>query len=264
MPKPTKQDHALSAFLGGKLSPTQLRRLTTTEGLGLPEGTSWVAYGPVLASLTGRGKDLDVAAVRLAAEHGWATDRLRHVMAQPFTEDRMAQVLGTLRAFTWPGALAYAQKEIEEEPSGIYQATGETAQEVAKTAMATMELDMDDALDGEHDINFTDSAGISRELARLSGPLNPGHTVLEDLTPLMYRVVDALNIGTEQFASANGRDLVAKVQIAALLWETAMPPALPIGEEDRWRAIALTVRATGPLVGLVREVTSRIADACHS
>ena len=262
MPKPTKQDMALATFLGGRLSATQLRRLTTSEGLGLPPTAAWADYGPVLASLVGKGRDLDVAAIRLAAEHGWYTERLRKVLAQPMSETRAREMWAVVSALMERAAQPVAEAEIRDDPAEVYRSKGETAEQVAPVIAGAARLEVEDVLNGEPVEAFEYGARVSEQIAiMLGGPPEEGGRWVhaDEMAEWMRVFAESYTNGNARLAQAAAEALVASVRVAAAMWTATVAAKAPFGEEDTWRMIAILVPLAGVLVALMEAVKAQLA-----
>jgi hypothetical protein len=254
MARPTKHDLQVSRFLGGKLSASQVNRLTA-EGLGLPAGASWADYGPALASLTSRGRDLDVAAVRLAAEHGWCIERLRRLVAAPMDEGRTKVVSEAFEA----AALQAAGGVVATGTPTQAGEMPETPEVEAGNMMGSARLAYEDTLNGDAEANWDDAKDIAEQLATtLSGPAEPGAEVYaDDFKDWMPLFAQRLRSHTGWVESVSDAELVASVQVAAACWHATFLSKLGLGEEDSWRMIAGMAPLAGVLVELVQEVASQ-------
>jgi len=257
MPKPTKHDLAIASFLGGKLSAQTLRRLTTTEGLGLPSGAAWSEYGPALASLTGRGRDLDVAAIRLAAEHGFPTARLRQVLAQPADDSRAAVVLEALQAITTKAASEVVDAGTLERSLGM----PETPEQETANITKSTRYELGQLYDGDPDVLAVDSARITKQVSTTySGPPEPGRedVYADEFTHWLRQAAEQLRSASTWLAKAADAELVAALKIATAMWTATVASRLPLGEEDSWRMIATLAPVAGVLVQFLAEVQSQI------
>ena len=279
MPRPTKQDVAISAFLGGRLSPSQLNRLPTSEGLGLPPGAAWADYGPALAPLVGTGRDLDVAAIRLAAEHGYMPDRLRQVWdADRLGNGRTEVILEALVQVAGRAALNVVKSgTLPDEAGGLhetvairreYQARGEEVPEIYEKLEDTAQVitdrafaDISDTWEGDRTAGFEDTALVVGQVAvDLGGPPEPGLRAIQaaSLANLNRALVGRLQSAPQWAKEAPANELVTCVQLAATLWRSTVAHKLPLGEEDAWRMIAALAPCMSAPVALAHEVQSQI------
>lgn len=252
----TKRDKARSVELGGALSPTQINRLTTTEGFGLPDGVAWPEFGSALARVTGKGRALDIAAVRLAAERGWYTGRLRRVLQDPMPEDRQTKIWDYVKGLAERGARAAVEAGTPEQAADL----PETTDTQAEVMVETMFADMSDTWNGDSSADFEDGRRISATLSELlNGPPEPGREVYRDeFAEGMRAFANYLRSAPQWAKDAPDLELVQSVQIAAACREYTLLGKLGLGEEDTWRVVATIAPTASLWVGLANELRSQI------
>jgi hypothetical protein len=225
----------------------------------------------------GTGRDLDVAAIRLAAEHGYVPDRLRQVWdADRLGNGRAEVMLGTLSQVAGRAALnavksgtlphhpfhetVAMRKEYQarsEEVPEVFEKLEEQAQVITERAFA----DIEDTWDGDKTAGFEDTAPVANQVAvDLGGPPAPGLKGIQAdvLADLNRALVGRLQSAPQWAKEAPASELVASVQGAAILWRSTVLHKLPYGEEDTWRWIAALAPGVSVLVDLVHEVQSQI------
>lgn len=225
----TGRDRAVSGAVGGALSPSQVNRLTA-RGFDLPvEG--WAALVPMV----GTGRDLDVAAIRLAAEHGYSTTALRRVLAEPDVR----------RAETILVAISGAQLDAAGTIARRVDRLSEPVEEYARIMVGSSYLEAEDVLKGQP-VEFADSYDLAQQLASDVGP-QPEGDHQEDFAMTMRRTGHlAINQWPARWAKkASNEEITAAVE-AAHTFGNKVIRRFRLGEEDYWRAVAILA----PYIGL--------------
>jgi len=260
MARPTQIDVSQSVASGGALSPSQVNRLRAA-GLGPPPGSDIGTYWAALAPYVGTGRDLDVAAVRMATE-GYATARLRTVISAPADDARGGQIVEILRSFTASAAAGIVRDGTWRQVAEMPETPGEEACYLVDGAS----LDFEDALAGvDPSPLFIDAAQISARIATdargLDGPQRELYP--DEFSGWFAEAGRRLSVAEAWAKTAPAAELVAEVQALATLWHATAAGRLSLGDEDTWRMIAGLAPVASLLVELVAEVQSQITTGAQ-
>lgn len=253
MARPTKYDQHASEVTGGVLSPSQVAS-TRQAGLtpicdDIEEGWRQLAEACGRYGLLGRGRDLDIAAVRLAAEAGIFTNRLRRVIANP--GERGAHILEVVLDQLSRSALEHAKREP--------WTTGEPPTEQAAVVVETIVADASDALEGEESA-FEDARTIGVEFVSAhGGPPDPGRELYADEFQAAMQAAASTLADPTWAETAPPLQLVESVKAAALIWHGTAVKRIPLGDEDQWRMIAALAPMARVLVEVIADVQSQIS-----
>jgi hypothetical protein len=244
MARATKRDMAISEAIDGLLSPSQINRLTA-ERFDLPlEGFR------ALAPLVGTGRDLNVAAVRLAAEHGHCSARLRQVVANPADDVRGAVIYEAAAQATLEAA-----EELARAGDNTLPAAADTPEAEARVMVGSAFLEAADALQGHEAVEFKEMHAISRQIAiKLGGSPEPGCDVYGDeFAAWMRAAAGRLQVVDKWATNVPSEELVRSVQLASALCQRTTRH-IGLSEEDYWRVVG----AMAPHVGALFELLNAL------
>jgi hypothetical protein len=136
----------------------------------------------------------------------------------------------------------------------------ETPEQEAKQLEDGLNYDIEDLLNGETDLPLDDSRKIGVEIVTaLGGPAEPGCEVYTDeFSSYMKRVAAHLTGAQQAIKAAPLEDLATWVAVAAVLFLKLSIGRIPLGEEDKWRAIGALAPATGVFVELLQDIQSQL------
>jgi hypothetical protein len=258
MTRPTKPDLATSKAIDNVLSASTIARCRG-EGLS-PAGTDALDHYRALAPYLGGGRSFDIAALRMAGEHRYPTRRLRAVL---LALHGPAGIPGRETAEVLQATIRNAAQRVAKTAPTYDPSLGmpETPEQEAKQLEDGLNYDIEDLLNGETDLPLDDSRKIGVEIVTaLGGPAEPGCEVYTDeFSSYMKRLVASSLRGAQPtIRAASLEDLATWVAVAAVLFLKLSIGKIPLGEEDKWRAIGALAPATGVIVELLQDIQSQL------
>ncbi len=254
-------DRQASEQIGGVLSASQVNRLRS-EGLGPAlECDDAQAHWQALVPFVGTGRSCDVAALRMAAI-GYPTRRLRQVLANPDPDGTRALVnMDTARDLLGLAATRMVGKGTPAQAADL----PESPQEEAAVMLGAALLSAEDLLSEGGDIACEDLTSLAVEaVAMLREGADPGWAPYpEEVGKFGVAAASYMNERVAWAESASDEELVESLQLVAALWDGTPVRRAKLGDEDRWRLLAVMAPCAGLLIEWIAEVKTQLASRGH-